>query len=465
MNPVSLSIYNSLTGKKEQFKPIIPGQVGLYVCGVTVYDFCHIGHARVFVVFDVVVRHLRALGFKVTYVRNITDVDDKIIERAGEQQRQVKDLTDEFIAAMHEDMGQLGVQLPDHEPRATTHMGQIIDMIARLQSAGYAYQASNGDVYYRVERFVGYGKLAGRDLQSLRAGARVEVNQQKENPLDFVLWKTAKTGEISWQSPWGEGRPGWHIECSAMSTHCLGDHFDIHGGGFDLQFPHHENEIAQSEAATGTTFVNTWMHNGFVRVDDEKMSKSLGNFFTIREVLQHYPAEVLRYFLLVSHYRSELNFSNAALDQAWEALRRCYRALVDIPECAVEAEHAIFDRYLAAMNDDFNTPEALAVVFDLVREINSASGEQKLQLAAQLRRIGGQLGLLQEAPDQFLRRSSTAELSSEQLDDAAVQALVDQRLTAREEKNWTLADQLRDALDEAGIMLEDRKGKTRWSRR
>ncbi|HAC32931.1 MAG TPA: cysteine--tRNA ligase [Gammaproteobacteria bacterium] len=465
VNPVSLFVYNSLTGKKEQFKPIVPGQVGLYVCGVTVYDFCHIGHARVFVVFDVVVRHLRALGFKVNYVRNITDVDDKIIDRAGEQQRQVKDLTDEFIAAMHEDMGQLGVLLPDHEPRATAHMGQIIDMIERLQSAGYAYQASNGDVYYRVERFAGYGKLAGRDLQSLRAGARVEVNQQKENPLDFVLWKTAKPGEISWQSPWGEGRPGWHIECSAMSTHCLGDHFDIHGGGFDLQFPHHENEIAQSEAATGTTFVNTWMHNGFVRVDDEKMSKSMGNFFTIREVLQLYPAEVLRYFLLASHYRSELNFSNAALDQAWEALRRCYRALVDIPVCEAEAEHATFDRYLAAMNDDFNTPEALAVLFDLVRAINSSSGAEQQQLAAQLRKLGGYLGLLQEVPDQFLRRSSTAELSSEQLDDAAVQALVDQRLAAREEKNWTLADQLRDMLDEAGIMLEDREGKTRWSRR
>ena len=460
-----MQIYNSLTGKKEPLVPIVPGQVGIYVCGVTVYDYCHIGHARVFVVFDMVVRHLRELGYQVRYVRNITDIDDKIIARAEEQNLQFAQLTETFIEAMGEDMGRLGVLAPDEQPRATTHMGQIIEMIEQLQQKGFAYAADNGDVYYRVERFDGYGRLAGRDLEKLQSGARVEVNQQKENPLDFVLWKASKPGEPSWPSPWGEGRPGWHIECSAMSTHCLGNHFDIHGGGFDLQFPHHENEIAQSEAATGETFVNTWMHNGFVRVDDEKMSKSLGNFFTIREVLERYPAEVVRYFLLASHYRSELNFSSAALDQAWDGLRRCYRALLDQPRVAAEEGHPVYQRYQAAMGDDFNTPEALAVMFELVRQLNATSAENQPQLAAQLRRLGDSMGLLQKDPQEFLRMAAAEADTGDSLSDEAVEGLIAERLAARSEKAWDRADAIRDELSAAGIVLEDAGAETRWSRR
>lgn len=460
-----MQIYNSLTGKKEPLVPIVAGQVGIYVCGVTVYDYCHIGHARVFVVFDMVVRHLRELGYQVRYVRNITDIDDKIIARAEEQNLQFTQLTETFIDAMDEDMGRLGVLAPDEQPRATTHMGQIIEMIEQLQQKGFAYAAENGDVYYRVDRFDGYGRLAGRDLEKLQSGARVEVNHQKENPLDFVLWKASKPGEPSWPSPWGEGRPGWHIECSAMSTHCLGNHFDIHGGGFDLQFPHHENEIAQSEAATGETFVNTWMHNGFVRVDDEKMSKSLGNFFTIREVLERYPAEVVRYFLLASHYRSELNFSSAALDQAWDGLRRCYRALLDQPRVAAEEGHPVYQRYQAAMGDDFNTPEALAVMFELVRQLNATSAEDQPQLAAQLRRLGDSMGLLQMDPQEFLRMAAAEADASDGLSDEAVEGLIAERLAARSEKAWDRADAIRDELSAAGIVLEDAGAETRWSRR
>ncbi|MDF1817649.1 MAG: cysteine--tRNA ligase [Immundisolibacteraceae bacterium] len=460
-----MQIYNSLTGKKEPLVPIVPGQVGIYVCGVTVYDYCHIGHARVFVVFDMVVRHLRALGYQVRYVRNITDIDDKIIARAEEQNLQFTQLTETFIDAMDEDMGRLGVLAPDEQPRATTHMGQIIEMIEQLQQKGFAYAAENGDVYYRVDRFDGYGRLAGRDLEKLQSGARVEVNQQKENPLDFVLWKASKPAEPRWPSPWGEGRPGWHIECSAMSTHCLGNHFDIHGGGFDLQFPHHENEIAQSEAATGETFVNTWMHNGFVRVDDEKMSKSLGNFFTIREVLERYPAEVVRYFLLASHYRSELNFSSAALDQAWDGLRRCYRALLDQPRVEAEEGHPVYQRYQAAMGDDFNTPEALAVMFELVRQLNATAAEDQPQLAAQLRRLGDSMGLLQMDPQEFLRMAAAEADASDGLSDEAVEGLIAERLAARSEKAWDRADAIRDELSAAGIVLEDAGAETRWSRR
>ena len=461
-----MQIYNSLTGSKEKLAPLVAGKIGLYVCGITVYDFCHIGHARVFVVFDMVVRHLRQLGFEVTYVRNITDIDDKIITRAQEREMPFTQLTDDFIAAMNSDMAQLGVLPPTQEPRATAHIEQIIDMVGLLIKKDYAYAANNGDVYYRVNRFDNYGKLAGRDLEKLQSGARIAINEQKENPLDFVLWKKAKAGEPSWPSPWGEGRPGWHIECSAMSTHCLGDHFDIHGGGFDLQFPHHENEIAQSEAATGNKFVNTWMHNGFVRIDDEKMSKSLDNFFTIREVLERYPAEVLRYFLLASHYRSELNFSDAALEQAWDGLRRFYRALQDQPIIVADKNHPAFQRYLQVMADDFNTPEALAVMFDLVRELNSAAADQQPQLAAQLRAMGESLGLLQLDPVGFLRLTASGDNGGEgQLDEAAIESLIEQRLTARDEKNWALADQIRDQLNEAGVVLEDGGGKTRWSRR
>ncbi|MBL4621055.1 MAG: cysteine--tRNA ligase [Immundisolibacteraceae bacterium] len=461
-----MQIYNSLTNRKETLVPLEPGKIGLYVCGITVYDFCHIGHARVFVVFDMVVRHLRQLGYQVTYVRNITDIDDKIITRANERELGFADLTAEFIGAMDTDMAQLGVVPPDQEPRATGHIEQIIDMVRLLIEKNFAYAASNGDVYYRVDRFENYGQLAGRDLEKLRSGARVAVNEQKENPLDFVLWKKAKPGEPSWHSPWGEGRPGWHIECSAMATHCLGDQFDIHGGGFDLQFPHHENEIAQSEAATGKRFVNTWMHNGFVRVDDEKMSKSLGNFFTIREVLGRFPAEVLRYFLLASHYRSELNFSDTALEQAWDGLRRFYRALQDQPMVSRDEHHPAFLRYLQVMADDFNTPEALAVMFDLVRELNSATVDQQPQLAAQLRAMGDSLGLLQLNPVEFLRLASQEESDSgDLLSDVDIEVLIEQRLTARSAKQWASADQIRDQLTEAGILLEDGDGKTRWSRR
>ena len=461
-----MKIYNSLTNDKETLVPLEPGRIGLYVCGITVYDFCHIGHARVFVVFDMVVRHLRRLGYEVTYVRNITDIDDNIITRALERDMGFAELTAEFITAMDSDMAQLGVIPPDQEPRATGHIDQIIEMVKLLIEKDYAYAASNGDVYYRVGRFESYGQLAGRDLEKLQSGARVAVNEQKENPLDFVLWKKAKPGEPSWDSPWGEGRPGWHIECSAMSTHCLGNQFDIHGGGFDLQFPHHENEIAQSEAATGQQFVNTWMHNGFVRVDDEKMSKSLGNFFTIREVLQRYPAEVLRYFLLASHYRSELNFSDTALEQAWEGLRRLYRALQDQPIVNCDQNHPAFQRYLKVMADDFNTPEALAVMFDLVRELNSASADEQPQLAAQLRAMGDSLGLLQLNPVDFLRLASKADNGTDDLlDEAAIELLIEQRLAARSAKQWDRADQIRDQLTEAGVVLEDGGGKTRWSRR
>ncbi|RLA15650.1 MAG: cysteine--tRNA ligase [Gammaproteobacteria bacterium] len=463
-----MQIYNSLTGKKEPLVPLVAGQVGMYVCGVTVYDYCHIGHARVFVVFDMVVRHLRELGYQVRYVRNITDIDDKIIARAAERDQPFAELTETFIGAMAEDMARLGVLPPDEEPRATAYIEQIVDMIEQLQRKDYAYAADNGDVYYRVDRFAQYGRLAGRDLGKLQSGARVEVNEQKENPLDFVLWKASKPGEPSWPSPWGAGRPGWHIECSAMSTHCLGHHFDIHGGGFDLQFPHHENEIAQSEAATGEPFVNIWMHNGFVRVDDEKMSKSLGNFFTIREVLESYPAEVVRYFLLVSHYRSELNFSSAALDQAWDALRRCYRALLEArgDEATFDPDHPIHQRYLEVMNDDFNTPEALAVMFDLVRQLNSAGAADRPQLAAQLRSLGDSLGLLQQDPQEFLRLALTAPADNVVgLDDQAVEALIAERLAAREAKAWQQADEIRDQLADAGVVLEDAGGNTRWSRR
>jgi len=463
-----MQIYNSLTGKKEPLVPVKAGQVGIYVCGVTVYDYCHIGHARVFVVFDMVVRHLRELGYQVRYVRNITDIDDKIITRANEAHQGFEELTETFIEAMTEDMALLGVLPPDEEPRATAHIEQIIEMIEQLQRKGYAYAADNSDVYYRVGRFAQYGMLAGRDLDKLQSGARVEVNEQKESPLDFVLWKASKPGEPSWPSPWGAGRPGWHIECSAMSTHCLGDHFDIHGGGFDLQFPHHENEIAQSEAATGETFVNTWMHNGFVRVDDEKMSKSLGNFFTIREVLGRYPAEVVRYFLLASHYRSELNFSNAALDQAWDALRRCYRALLGqhFTDMDFDPDHPFRQRYLQVMNDDFNTPEALAVIFDLVRELNGADESERPQLAAQLKALGDSLGLLQQDPQEFLRRALITPFDNVAgLDDQAVEILVAERLAARGGKNWTRADEIRDQLADAGVVLEDAGEQTRWSRR
>ncbi len=460
-----LKLFNTRTRQKEEFVPIEPGKVRMYVCGMTVYDLCHLGHARVLVVFDVIVRHLRSLGYEVTYVRNITDIDDKIIQRAQENGETIQDLTDRFIAAMREDADALGVLRPDFEPRATESMDDILSMIGTLLEKGYAYQGENGDVYYAVSRFEGYGQLSGKKLDDLRAGARVDVDEDKRDSLDFVLWKSAKPGEPSWSSPWGEGRPGWHIECSAMSTECLGAHFDIHGGGMDLQFPHHENEIAQSEAATGEHFVNYWIHNGFVQVDEEKMSKSLGNFFTVREILSVYQPEEVRYFILASHYRSPLSYSDDNLDKARGALQRLYTALRDT-ELDPQAESLVdyVERFDAAMNDDFNTPEALAVLFELARAINRSrnSGDGQLAaLVATMHRLAGRLGLLQSDPEAYLR-GDTAQ--GEAADDALIDDLVAQRQAARERRDWAEADRLREQLTEMGIELEDAAEGTRWRR-
>lgn len=390
---MTLHIHNSLTGKKELFIPIEPGKIRMYVCGMTVYDYCHLGHARVMVVFDAVVRYLRALGYQVTYVRNITDIDDKIIKRAAENHEGIDALTARFIDAMHEDERALGALPPDIEPRATDSIPEIISLTQTLINKSYAYVAANGDVYYDVSRFEHYGELSGKRLEDLRAGSRVEVDEAKDDPLDFVLWKAAKPGEPSWNSPWGPGRPGWHIECSAMSGHCLGDHFDIHGGGMDLKFPHHENEIAQSEGATGHKFVNVWMHNGFVQVNEEKMSKSLGNFFTVREVLKHYTPEIVRYFIIGSHYRGPLTYSTENLDNAKAALERFYMALRSLPseqEAGIKGQETEYEqRFSAAMDDDFNTPGALAVMFDLVRDINRVRSEDMQGLRAWEAYCGG----------------------------------------------------------------------------
>ena len=456
-------IHNTLTGDKQPLRPLTPGTVRMYVCGATVYDYCHVGHARVFVVFDMVVRYLRYLGLTVQYVRNITDIDDKIIRRATENNETTTALTERYIAAMHEDLALLGVRPPDQEPRASEHIGDIVDMIRTLIAGGHAYRADNGDVYYAVQSFDRYGQLSHRVMDDLRAGARVEVNEAKIDPLDFALWKSAKPGEPAWPSPWGAGRPGWHIECSAMSTHCLGAHFDIHGGGHDLVFPHHENEIAQSEAATGEPYVNLWMHNGFVRIDDEKMSKSLGNFFTIREVLARYQPQVLRFFLLGSHYRSALNYSDAALDAAREGLTRFYLALAKAGTAGdVGLEGGYVARFDAAMQDDFNTPEAVAVLFDLVRELNRAREPAAVaRLAATLRHLGGVLGLLDDDPQAFLRSAVGTEGPS----DADVDALVQARIDARKARDFARADAIRDELAAAGIVLEDGGDGTRWRRR
>lgn len=458
-----LKVYNDLTKQKEAFVPLEPGKVRMYVCGMTVYDLCHLGHARVMVVFDVIYRYLRAKGYQVTYIRNITDIDDKIIARARENGEPFEQLTARFIQAMHQDAAALGVLQPDAEPCATAHIVQIIDMVARLVQRGHAYQADNGDVYYSVGSFGGYGKLSGKSLEDLRAGARVEVDEAKREPLDFVLWKAAKPGEPSWDSPWGPGRPGWHIECSAMSTSCLGDTFDIHGGGADLTFPHHENEIAQSEGATGHPFVRYWLHNGFVRINDEKMSKSLGNFFTVREILQHYQAEEVRYFILTSQYRSPLNYDEEHLQNARGALTRFYTALRGLPQSEPAGGEAFSKRFHAAMDDDFNTPEALAVMFDMVREINRLR-QQELQqaggLAAELRRLGAILGVLQGDPEDYLRAGS----GGAAMDDRAIEALIQQRIDAREARQWAEADRIRDTLKDQGIQLEDGPGGTTWRR-
>ncbi len=461
-----LEIYNSLTREKVPFVPIEPGRVRMYVCGMTVYDLCHLGHARVMVVFDVVYRYLRALGLEVTYIRNITDIDDKIIRRAEERGEPIGDLTERFITAMHEDAEALGILPPTQEPRATAHMDEILEMIATLIAKGHAYRADNGDVYYSVGSFEGYGKLSGKDPADLRAGARVEVGEAKRDPLDFALWKAAKPGEPAWASPWGPGRPGWHIECSAMSTCALGNHFDIHGGGADLQFPHHENEIAQSEGATGEPFVNLWMHNGFVRVNEEKMSKSLGNFFTVREILERYRPEEVRYFILTSHYRSPLNYDDEHLDNARGALTRFYTALRGLPGSPrPEGTDTFRERFNAAMDDDFNTPEALAVLFDLVREINRVREDdppRAAALGAELRALGGILGILQADPEAYLRGEGLA--SAGGLADAEIEGLIAERIAARKARDWSRADAIRDRLAAAGILLEDTPAGTTWRR-
>ncbi len=467
-----LHIHNNLTKRKEAFTPIDPKNVRLYVCGMTVYDYCHLGHARVLVVFDVVNRYLRKVfgDENVTYVRNITDVDDKIIARANENGEDIGALTQRFIEAMDEDADALGVLRPDAEPRATLHMDEIIAMIQVLVDKGFAYQGKSadgqpGDVYYDVSGFKGYGQLSSKKIDDLRAGARVKVVTAKDDPLDFVLWKMAKPEEsTSWPSPWGEGRPGWHIECSAMSIGCLGNHFDIHGGGLDLQFPHHENEIAQSEAATGEKFVNVWMHNGFVRIDEEKMSKSLGNFFTIREVLEKYDAEVIRFFILNSHYRSPLNYSDKHLDEAKAALTTLYTALRGLESADAIEDSKYEQRFTAAMDDDFSTSGAIAVLFELAREINCqrcCDTPLAAQLGAVLKRQAACLGLLEQEPDVFLQGGDG---DAEGLSCAAIDGLITQRLEARANKNWAESDRIRDQLTAQGIVLEDSAGGTTWRR-
>src|SRR5262245_61119878 len=441
-----LRIHDSLTRREEDFAPLVAGRVRMYVCGITVYDYCHVGHARFLIVCDVVVRWLRHLGYDVTYVRNITDIDDKIIKRAAENGEPITALTERFIAAMNEDCAALGLAKPTHEPRATEHIGNIIGMIAALIERGYAYRAANGDVYYRVGAFEGYGKLSGKRIDELRVGARVEVEEAKEDPLDFVLWKAAKPGEPQWDSPWGPGRPGWHIECSAMSTALLGTHFDLHGGGMDLQFPHQEHEIAQSCSATCAPFVEHWMHNVFVQVNQEKMSKSLGNFFTVRDVLKEIYPDELRWFIVASHYRSPLNYSDQEFTAARAALTRLYTALRGVEPRRDDAATKIYaERFEEAMNADLNTPEAIAVLFDLARDLNRAkeSGEtaRAAALAARLKDLAGLLGLLGEDPEAWLKRPSR--VATRTLDDAAVTALVAERNAARAGKDWKRADALR----------------------
>lgn len=446
----------------------------MYVCGMTVYDFCHLGHARVMVVFDMVARWFRASGYEVTYVRNITDIDDKIIKRANENNESIQSLTQRFITAMNEDSAKLGIIRPDIEPRATEHVQGMLDMISQLIAKGFAYQADNGDVFYKVRSFNDYGKLSGKSLDDLRAGERVDVDGHKQDPLDFVLWKSAKPGEPYWESPWGNGRPGWHIECSVMSAEHLGQHFDIHGGGQDLQFPHHENEIAQSEATHDCTMANYWMHNGFVRVDDEKMSKSLGNFFTIREVLEKYDPEVVRFFILRAHYRSPLNYSDKHLDDAKTALTRLYTALrgFDVVESAIDWSHPQATTFKAAMDDDFNTPEAMAVLFDLANELNKT---KSVQTASLLKQLAGVVGLLQRDVDGFLQgKSNNFNLTTPNIvlsfdgtishTEVSIAHLINARADAKKVKNFAEADRIRKELAEAGIILEDTPQGTTWRR-
>ncbi|HIF9172621.1 TPA: cysteine--tRNA ligase [Photobacterium damselae] len=458
-----LKIYNSLTRQKEEFKPIHPGKVGMYVCGVTIYDLCHIGHGRTFVSFDVVSRYLRYLGYDLTFVRNITDIDDKIIKRAAENGETCDSLTERLIGEMHADFDALGMKRPDVEPRATAFISEIIALCERLIERGFAYVADNGDVMFEVSKFKDYGRLSKQDLDQLQAGARVDIELAKRSPLDFVLWKMSKPGEPTWESPWGPGRPGWHIECSAMNSAILGDHFDIHGGGSDLQFPHHENEIAQSCCAHDTQYVNTWMHSGMVMVDREKMSKSLGNFFTIRDVLNHYDPETVRYFLMSGHYRSQLNYSEDNLKQARSALERLYTSLRGL-DTSVEAAggEEFVTRFKEAMDDDFNTPEAYSVLFDMAREINRLKTDDVAAasvLGARMRELADVLGLLGQEPEVFLQSGANDD------DVAEIEALIQQRLDARAAKDWAAADQARDKLTEMGIILEDGPQGTTWRRK
>jgi cysteinyl-tRNA synthetase len=454
-----LKIYNTLAREKQDFVPITPGKVRMYVCGMTVYDYCHLGHARMMVVFDLVQRWLRASGYDVTYVRNITDIDDKIIARARENNEPVDALTARFIRAMDEDAAALGIQKPDFEPRATEYVDSMLELINVLEGRELAYRADNGDVNYAVRRFPGYGKLSGKSLEELRAGERVEVSVAKHDPLDFVLWKHAKEGEPHWDSQWGKGRPGWHIECSAMSSRLLGPHFDIHGGGQDLQFPHHENEIAQSEGAYQTKFVNYWMHNGFVRIDNEKMSKSLGNFFTVREVLAKFDAEVVRFFIARAHYRSPLNYSDQHLEDARQGLTRLYTALkgFDVTAGAVSWDEPHAARFRDAMDDDFNTSEAVAVLFELANELNKSRKPGQAQL---LKSLAAVLGLLEREPNAFLQ----ALPAEGGLEPRRIDELIAARAAARKSKNFAEADRIRKELSEAGIALEDTAQGTVWRR-
>jgi len=459
---MTLRIYNSLTRRVDDFAPLEPGHVRLYVCGMTVYDLCHLGHARSMVAFDVVQRWLKASGLRVTYVRNVTDIDDKIIARAIQNGETIRSLTDRMVDALHQDADALKIERPTFEPRATEYVPQMLDLIGQLERKGLAYRGSNGDVNYAVRQFDGYGKLSGKSLDDLRAGERVAVDDGKHDPLDFVLWKSAKDSEpaeAKWDSPYGLGRPGWHIECSAMSCEMLGASFDIHGGGADLQFPHHENEIAQSEGASGQPLATVWMHNGFVRVDNEKMSKSLGNFFTIREVLAKYDAETVRFFILRAHYRSALNYSDAHLDDARHALKRLYTALDAVPAAEVEIDWSddYAARFQAAMNEDFGTPEAVAVLFELAGEVNRSHSSERAGL---LKALGAVLGLLQEQPRAFLQAGSGAA----GLDEAAIQAQIQARAAAKAAKNWAEADRIRKELLEQGIVLKDSAAGTSWER-
>ncbi|MGS0726424.1 cysteine--tRNA ligase, partial [Shewanella sp. 0m-11] len=455
-----LKLYNSLTRQKEQFVPIQPGKVGMYVCGVTIYDLCHIGHGRTFVSFDMIVRYLRYSGYDVNFQRNITDVDDKIIKRANENHESCDSLTERLIAEMHKDFDALNMARPDNEPRATQHIPEIIDMVERLIERDHAYVASSGDVLFSVSSFPEYGRLSGQNLEQLQAGARVEIEDTKRDPMDFVLWKMSKPGEPTWDSPWGPGRPGWHIECSAMNSKHLGIHFDIHGGGSDLQFPHHENEIAQSCCAHDTPYVNYWMHTGMVMVDKEKMSKSLNNFFTIRDVLGHYDAATVRYFLLSGHYRSQLNYSEDNLKQAKSALERIYTALKDL-DLTVEAAPAedFVNKFKSAMDDDFNTPEAYSVLFDMVREINRLKATDMAKASAlgvALKELADVLGILGQDVDTFFKGEGTDDEVAE------IEALIVERNRARAEKDWPAADVARDGLNALGVILEDGPEGTTW---